>query len=272
MADDEAGLARLERKVGLERKAGLDIETLSGDEARRLLPLLSPGILAASLSRDEGKINPLKACPAVLATALAAGARLYAQTEVLGIERTDAGFVVKTERGTFSAKRLVNAAGAWAGSIAALVGESIPVRPNPIQMLVTEAAPAITYYLAHASRRLTLKQSANGNLLVGGGWKAIFDSYSKRMRASGDGFAGNLAIVRDMLPSLGHLLVIRSWAGVAFSTPPVIGESAQMPGLFHAVVQNGMTLGPVTGRIISALVLGRDPGYDLRPFLPRRFS
>ena len=272
VADDEAGLARLERKVDLERKAGLDIEMLTGDAARALLPLLSPSILAASLSRDEGRINPLKASPAVLALALAAGARLYTQTQALGIERTDTGFVVQTERGTFSAKRLVNAAGAWAGSVAALVGESIPVRPNPIQMLVTEAAPAITYYLAHASRRLTLKQSANGNLLIGGGWKAVFDSYSKRMRASGDGFAGNLAIVRDMLPSLGHLLVIRSWAGVAFSTPPVIGESAQTPGLFHAVVQNGMTLGPVVGRITSDLILGHDPGYDLRPFLPRRFS
>ncbi len=272
LAEDEAGVARLERKVELERKAGLEIEMLSGDQARSLLPYLSNGILAASLSRDEGRVNPLKASPAVLAQALAAGARLYSQTEVLGIERAGSGFTVHTDQGTFSAKRVVNASGAWAGTVAALAGESVPVRPNPIQLLVTEPAPSLSYYLAHASRRLTIKQSANGNLLVGGGWKAIFDSYAKRMRASGDGFSGNLAIVRDILPALGHLHVLRSWAGIAFSTPPVIGESGRMPGLFHAVVQNGMTLGPLTGRIVSALVLGRDPGYDLRPFSPGRFS
>ena len=273
VADDAASVAHLEGKVAVERRAGLAIDLLSGDEARRLAPYLSQRILAASLSRDEGKLNPLKAVPAVLAAALAAGVRMHTHTQVLAIERTGEGFLVRTTRGVFPARIVVNAAGAWAGRIAALAGDAIPVRPNPIQMLVTEALPPmIPYHLAHATRRLTLKQAASGNLVIGGGWKAVYDAAAGRMRPSADGISGNLDVVYAMLPGLGAVHVIRSWTGIAFTTAPVIGESGAVPGLYHAVAQNGMTLGPAIGRIVAGQVIGRAPEYDLAPFSPRRFA
>ncbi len=273
VADDAASVAHLRHKVEVERRSGLAIDLIPGDEARRLAPYLSGAILEASLSRDEGKLNPLKAAPAMLAAALAAGTRLYTHTQVLSIGRDAEGFVVHTSRGIFAAQRIVNAAGAWAGAISALAGDSIPVRPNPIQMLVTEALPPmIPYHLAHATRRLTLKQAASGNLVIGGGWKAVYDTGAGRMRPSAEGFGGNLAVVLGMLPGLGAVHVIRSWTGIAFTTAPVIGESATVPGLFHAVAQNGMTLGPAIGRMVSGQVLGRAPEYDLAPFSPRRFA
>ena len=64
----------------------------------------------------------------------------------------------------------------------------------------------------------------------------------------------------------------RSWTGVAFVTPPAIGASPRLPGLYHAVVQNGMTLGPAIGRAGAALVLGRAPEHDLSAFSPARFG
>ncbi len=273
IADDEASLTHLRRKVAWERNAGLSMEMLSGEEARSLAPYLSPRVIAASLSRDEGKINPLKAAPAVLASALAAGVRLHAQTRVLSIVKTPDGFQVATDRGVVAAKRVVNAAGAWAGAVGALAGDALPVRPNPIQMLVTEALPpTIPYHLAHSTRRLTLKQAASGNLIIGGGWRAAWDPQARRMRPSMQGISGNLAVVTRMLPGLGALLVIRSWTGTAFVAQPVIGESAKVPGLFHAVTQNGMTLGPAAGRLCADLILGRPTRWDARPFSPARFS
>lgn len=120
--------------------------------------------------------------------------------------------------------------------------------------------------MAHATRRLTLKQAANGNLIVGGGWKAAWDPLAGRTRPTLQGVSGNLAVVLRMLPGLGALQVIRSWTGVAFVTPPAIGASPCLPGLYHAVVQNGMTLGPAIGRAGAALVLGRAPEHDLSAF------
>ncbi len=272
VADDEASLAHLRRKVEWERSSGLAMEMLSGDEARSLAPYLSPQVIAASLSRDEGKINPLRAAPAVLASAIAAGVKVHVQTRVLSIAKTVEGFRVGTSQGVVIAKRVVNAAGAWAGDVAVLAGDSLPVRPNPIQMLVTESLPVkIPYHLMHATRRLTLKQAAKGNLIIGGGWKAAWDPGGKRMRPSLQGISGNLAVVTRMLPGLGPLLVIRSWTGTAFVTQPAIGESAKVPGLFHAITQNGMTLAPAAGRLCADLVLGRPARKDAKAFSPARF-
>ncbi len=273
VADDAASLAHLRRKVALERGAGLQIEMLTGEEARSLAPYLSNEVVAASLSRDEGKINPMKAAPAVLAAALAAGARVHSHTRMVSISGANGNFEVRTDRGVFKARRIVNAAGAWAGAVAALAGDSLPVRPNPIQMLVSEPMPpVIPYHLAHATRRLTLKQAASGNLIIGGGWRAHYDAGSRSLRPSLQGISGNLAVVLRMLPGLGSLHVIRSWTGTAFVTQPAIGESARVPGLFHAVAQNGMTLGPAIGRLCADLVLGRTPRRDPKPYSPARFS
>jgi D-hydroxyproline dehydrogenase subunit alpha len=271
VADDEASLVHLKQKVELERAAGLEIDLISGAEARRLEPYLSPKIIAASLSRDEGKLNPLKASPAVRAAAERAGAKIRCQIRVLAIQRAEKGFLVQTDRGLIAARRILNSAGAWSGAIADSVGDAIPIRANPIQMIVTETMPqGVNYHLAHALQRLTLKQAASGNLVIGGGWRALFAPSLKRTRPSVEGFGGNLAVVLEMLPALGALQIIRSWTGTAFTTAPTIGESPSMPGLFHAVTQNGMTLAPAVGKINADLLLDRRPNYDIRRFAPKR--
>ena len=65
------------------------------------------------------------------------------------------------------------------------------------------------------------------------------------------------------------------WMGARPSTPdnvPVIGPSPRHGSAFFAFGHShlGMTLGPLTGRIISDLVAGRDPGIDLAPYGPIR--
>ena len=61
------------------------------------------------------------------------------------------------------------------------------------------------------------------------------------------------------------------WMGARPSTPnnvPVIGRSPRHDVVYFAFGHShlGMTLGPVTGRIIADLVAGRDPGLDMAPY------
>ena len=65
------------------------------------------------------------------------------------------------------------------------------------------------------------------------------------------------------------------WMGSRPSLPdnvPVIGRSPRHGGVFFAFGHShlGMTMGPVTGRIIADLVAGRDPGLDMKPYGPVR--
>jgi D-amino-acid dehydrogenase len=54
---------------------------------------------------------------------------------------------------------------------------------------------------------------------------------------------------------------------------PVIGRPARAPGLILATghAMKGISLAPVTGRLVSELVAGEPPSHDLAPFSPDRF-
>src|SRR5690606_2897195 len=234
----------------------------------------SPAMIGAAYCPQEGKINPLVATRHVLEAAVAAGARVFDRTEVLAIRREAAGFVVETSRGSLRAARLVNAAGAFAARIGAMLGLDVPVFGAPLQMVVTEAAaPAVSHLVAHADRHLTLKQAANGNFLIGGGWTAGLDPVHSHPRPLFSSLEGNLWVAQHVVPGLRKLHVIRSWAAMDLhlAGAPILGEDPRRKRLFHTVTSNGYTLGPIMGQMTSALVLGRDPGRDLSAFSPGRF-
>ena len=62
-----------------------------------------------------------------------------------------------------TAGAVLNAAGAWAGEIAALAHLHLPIYAVPLSMNVIERTqPLIPHLVQHASKRLTLKQVAAG--------------------------------------------------------------------------------------------------------------
>jgi D-amino-acid dehydrogenase len=76
------------------------------------------------------------------------------------------------------------------------------------------------------------------------------------------------------LPDLGP--PSRDWMGFRPSLPdslPVIGPASAMPELIHAFGHGhiGITLAPVTARIVADLIAGRAPDRDLSACCPGRF-
>ncbi|HLF29330.1 MAG TPA: FAD-dependent oxidoreductase [Anaerolineae bacterium] len=99
-------------------------------------PFLNPNLLAA-VQVPDGVFEPFRFCLAFLATARQNGAAVRTYTEVkevIGVGRSVTGVQVvnhrtsKTE--TIGADAVVNAAGPWAGNIAALAGVDVPVSPT----------------------------------------------------------------------------------------------------------------------------------------------
>jgi len=79
-----------------------------------------------------------------------------------------------------------------------------------------------------------------------------------------------------MFPGVANVLVARSFAGLRPYTPdgkPIIGETATCRGLYVAAGHegDGIALGPITGKIISELVVDRATSWDLSTFSPDRF-
>ena len=263
LADDDRRLEHLRRKAAVERLQGVEVEILSGRELRDLAPYVSPRLAGAAWCPAEGKINPLLAAPAVLDGALAAGARLHEDAEVQAVARAGSGFAIRTARGTIRAGKVLNACGGWSARVAEMVGGRLPARAHPIQLIVTEPVPPLVHHLlSHADRHLTLKQVRNGNLIIGGGWRAALDARTGHPTVRRDSFEGNLWVASQVLPGLDTTHVIRSWAAmnVAIDGAPVLGELPGVPGFFHAVTVNGITLGPLLGQLMAEWMrTGRTP-------------
>ncbi|MBX9469692.1 MAG: FAD-dependent oxidoreductase [Rhizobium sp.] len=275
VAETEAQMRFLEDKTRLERENGIDCHVVGKSDLQALEPALSPAMIGASYCPQEGKINPLVATRHIQDAAIAAGAHVFDRTEVLSIDREAGGFAVTTSRGVITAGRIVNAAGAFASRIGAMLGLNVPVFGAPLQMVVTEAAaPAISHLVAHADRHLTLKQAANGNFLIGGGWTAGLDPFHSHPRPMFSSLEGNLWVAQHVVPGLRKLHVIRSWAAMNINIDgaPILGQHPGMPGFFNAVTSNGYTLGPLVGQLTAALVRDRDPGRDLSAFSISRFQ
>jgi glycine/D-amino acid oxidase-like deaminating enzyme len=274
VAETEAQLRDVERKVRIEREQGLDVELLSASDLQQIAPYVSDTMVGGELCRGEGKANPLLAGPAFARAAQAAGARLLLHTELRALERERDGFVAQTAAGPIAARRVVSCGGVEAGHVTQLLGVPLPVEAHAIQLGVTEpVAPLVRHLLYFAGDMLTLKQARAGSLLIGGGWPA---------RLAPDGtptvdprsLRANLAVARRVVPALGETRLLRTWAALVNGVDdwlPIVGEIERVPGLFVGVFPwMGFTAGPLMGQVLADLVLGR-PGRDLAPFSPGRF-
>jgi glycine/D-amino acid oxidase-like deaminating enzyme len=276
IAENDEQLRVLERKVAIERRFGIPSEILSGADLHRTAPYVSDRMVGAELCPLEGKANPLLAVPAFARAAAAKGAVILSHTEVLGIERAGAGFRVDTSAGTIRCERLLLCANGGIAHLASMLGVSIPIGDEPMQMSVTEPiTPLVKHLVAFVGELLSLKQARAGSLLIGGGWPARFHPITGRLQVDPDSLRANLRVAVKVAPVVRHAKVIRTWAGFGNGTPdygPVIGEIEEVPGLIVGMFPHyGFTAGPLIGRLIAALALGNPPERDLRPFAPERF-
>lgn len=248
----------LDQMAARQRRLGIPVELVSGAALRGLAPYLSQAVAAVTYCPLEGKVNPTLATPAVVRAAIRAGARFRFRSPVDRLERASRGFVASTPAGTFRGHAVVNAAGAGAAAIARQVGAFLPVEARPFHMNVTEPAPPFLPHLVQqAGNRLTVKQAARGNVIIGGGWPS---AYGERgvdvVRASVE---GNLGVALHLIPQMGRINLLRTWGAEIYRVPdicPVLGATGHCPDFYSAVaVPNGYTLAPICAEILTALML-----------------
>jgi len=274
VADTPEGMKFLQAKAALERQFGIENEIIDAATLRSLAPAISHQMLGAEYAPQEGKINPLKATYGVLKAAQAAGARFIRGASVEHLERAGTRWRVKTSRCVIEAGTVINAAGPWSREVGAMVGLDLPVHSAPLQMIVTETAPAMVKQLvAHADRHLSLKQAATGGLIVGGGWTASYDDRRRFNTTLRQSVEGNLWVAQRVVPQVQGLRVLRTWAAMNINIDgaPILGEAPGVPGFYNAVTSNGYTLSPVVARMTVDLLLRRSASFDPHPYSLARF-
>ncbi len=286
--------AVFEAFVAARRRDGLRMEIIDGAEVRRLVPPIRDDVLGASYSPDDAQIVTQSVVEAFARGSRAKGATIRegvtADRLVLDGERV---IGVDTSDGRITADAVVVATGAWTTALLAPEGVDIPIGGERLQMVATAPQPVLIEPLVfgpEATRQYALFRDLPS-------WDpALFSRPGEApdglvllpllvQRASGELVVGCATDYPDELdpyptlaglgqvagwfatdfPSLADVPVARTWAGMLPFTSdqaPVIDEV--VPGLFVGAGHVfGNTAGPVTGRVLSQLIAGEAPDFDI---------
>jgi sarcosine oxidase subunit beta len=290
VAENEAQMGALARYVAAQQAIGLKVGLLDAARARRLEPQLAGELAGATHCPQDGQVNPIALTLGFALGARSRGVRLMTGTKVVGIERT-AGRVsaVATSAGRIITDLVVNAAGARAAEIGALVDLEVPVRPRRGQIIVTAAGPPLVtccllsaQYIAakydpdlakRGGEGVSIEQTESGNLLLGS--TREFVGFDKRTTPAG--LRRIAAGTTRIIPALTSLPVIRSFAGLRPYTPdglPILGPVDGVPGFFMAAGHegDGIALAPITGHLMAQRIAVGRCDMPLDAFNLSRFS
>ena len=276
VAEDDSQAVFLQHKAEAERRAGIEVEVLGRAELAALAPAISERMRVAAYCAAEGKINPLKATPALVEAAKRKWRPLCRRAR--GRRRRSAssgGYVVTTGKAKIAARQGGDRVRRLVSSGRATSGASNCRSPaRRCKCWSTESTrPMLRQLIAHADRHLTMKQATSGNLIIGGAWPAGTDRATGYARVARTSIEGNLWVAERTAPFVGGLHLLRSWAAMSVNIDgaPLLGEIPGRPGVFVAATANGYTLGPIVGRATADLLKGR-PRPDLNGFTLHRFG
>jgi len=217
-----------------------------------------------------------------IARARRAGAKLIADARVRAIVREGDAWRISTSIGDILAPIVVNAAGAWAGDIAAMAGAQAiaitPYRRTVVQLEVDPPAPAAMPLVMDAAETFYFKPEAGGRI-----WLSPHDeTLSPACDAAPEEI--DIAMAIDRFEKVVDWRIVRrerAWAGLRSFAPdrvPVYGHDARAPGFFWFAGQGGFGIqtAPAAAMIGAALLLGRAlPGtvrhIDATRYSPARF-
>jgi glycine oxidase len=217
---------------------------------------------------EEQSVYPRALTAACLEAARRHGVSVAAAEEARAVGQNGDSLRVSTQQTSYSAPVVVNCCGAWAGSVAPL---KLPLRPVKGQMLsLLPRAKANLQHVIHAPEVYIVPRS-DGRLLVG----ATIEEKGFDKRVEPETIQRLHQAAANLIPCLGEARMLEAWAGLRPGTPddlPIFG-STEIPGYFVAAghFRNGILLAPITARVMSQIVCGCAPNFDLAPFAAKRF-
>jgi sarcosine oxidase, subunit beta len=276
VAWDAEKVAVLEREMEWEHTQSLiEVRMVTAAECRELVPGLTDRALAGKFCPTDGMANPMRVPSAFKRAAARLGADIHTGTHVTGLLlRGSSVYGVTTESGEFEAEVVINTAGPWAAQFNEMADCFTPIQPGIDTLIITERLPhRFTPFVGFGWWGYIL-QPKSGNVIIGLEPKPN-ESYSYRVDYADLALKANDMI--QLLPWLGEVSFLRAFSGITEYTPdkePYIGAIPGVSGFFTAsgFSGQGFCLGPIVGKVMAALVNGRDPGISLAAFKPNRFA
>ena len=259
-------------KYETRKNLGIPWQRLGRDELASLEPAIHLGDGIAVLEPDwQHLIDPGGATQWIADAAIERGAS-WLHDRVRTISASTDGVSLVTESGqSITGDRLIIAGGVWSNALIGQLGYKAPlISKRGYHHMIGKPNLEIHHPIMSASRHVLLTPMRDGLRVSGTAEFAGLDTRPDYRRAK-----SLLHNAQYYVPELGGE-EITEWMGQRPMMPdslPVLGPLPDYPNVLCAFGHGhyGLTQGPTTGRIISSLVFGEDPGLDLSPFSIMRF-
>jgi D-amino-acid dehydrogenase len=268
-----AAFAATVRERGLAAEFNLPHDALDCDGTLALEPALAPSFSNAVFWRNAASVtNPLALTRAYVARFTALGG-IVLRGDARTLHRTGERWRVETDGGPVDAREAVVALGPWATDLLKPLGINLPLAVKRGYHLHFQARgnSGLTRPVVDADLGYCVAPMEQGLRLTTGAEFAHRDAPPTPAQ-----FDRLLPQARALFP-LGEQVETQPWLG---SRPcfadslPVIGRAPAQPGLWLAFghAHWGLTLGPVTGRLMAEMITGATPLCDPAPYAVERFN
>lgn len=219
-ADEEPAIKELYERGIKNGISGMAV--ISGDEARKLEPALSPDVTLALHIPSAGIVCPYELTVAAMGNAIDNGAELIRNFKVASIKKYDA-FTVTSEKGeSVTAKFVVNCAGAYSDKIAAMIGDDsfkIIPRAGEYMLLDKTAGSLVSHTIfqvpSKEGKGILVSPTVDGNLLTGPTAGVVESPLNTETTPEGLNMVERLS--KKSVPSVNFRQVITSFSGVRSS-------------------------------------------------------
>ena len=257
----EPGLDEYAAMLTEAEEAGYEgpVRVISGDEARELDPALSEAVIGGVHAPSERYVRPESLSDGFAAWLRANGAEVEENAPVDGLDELEADAVVV-------------AAGAWSGEL--LGGSRFPMEAAKGYSITAKSSGTLPAHALYLSEGKVGTSTFDGGLLRIAGIFDLtgIDATLKRKRIDAI-VRSSAAFLKDWEPDEIEL----EWAGLRpypSDGLPVIGPVPWREGLYVATGHGrmGITLGPVTGKLLAHVILDGASPPELEPFRIERFA
>jgi sarcosine oxidase subunit beta len=288
MTGTEAGERSLRAAFELQRSLGVAVQWLPPEEVLGRVPFVRPdGLRAGTFHGRDGFLDPHGVVTALRQDAERLGARIATGAEVVAIDPAPGGgFDLRAGAATVRARRVVNAAGPYAGRVAALVGVDLPVTPVRRNLAYLRDPPGpdrgtpggLIPMCVDLDTGVLVRREVSGGFVAA--WSDPDDPPSWETTVDPRFLEGLGRRIGHRFPLLEDVPVDprQCWAGLYPETPDhhaIIGESPEVPGFIQCAGfgGHGVMHAPAAGLAVAELVArGRCDSLDLHPLRPSRFA
>lgn len=267
------------RGVAVQRRVGAPVEILDLDQAQQKIPFVPDGVRAATFGPADGVVDPHSVTYGFLDLARRGGARLWLGCALQRAEHRRGVWRLTLPERTVDADYVVNAAGPWAGEVAARAGLSVDVQPVRRMVFMTGPLPhprelpltidmATGFYLRSEADRILFGRSRPDE--PPGFTRGIDWDWLEQVLQAG---VARFPALADVGVDTGA-----SWWGYYEVTPddnPVLGRMPGAPGWVNACgfSGHGVQQAPAVGRVIAEeIVHGRASSINIDDLRIERFA